>query len=80
MTQVERAGDVTERPFTVVSAEATLRELPELGRLHQDWTSRVSGSRHHTVVGAAHFSLVGDRAKADEVSQIIEGVVLQARR
>jgi pimeloyl-ACP methyl ester carboxylesterase len=77
--QVNAAGDLGSRPLVVLSVTEQDRYSEVLTRLQAELPSLSSNSRHLTVTGATHYTLVSERRHAAVVSAAIRAVTAAAR-
>jgi len=77
--QVNAAGDLGDLPMVVLSVTEQDRYAEVLTRLQADLATLSSNSRHVTVAGATHYTLVSERAHAAIVSEAVRAVIEAAR-
>jgi pimeloyl-ACP methyl ester carboxylesterase len=77
--QVNAARDLGSRPLVVLSVTEQDRYSEVLTRLQAELPSLSSNSRHLTVTGATHYTLVSERRHAAVVSAAIRAVTAAAR-
>jgi pimeloyl-ACP methyl ester carboxylesterase len=76
--QVNAAGDLGDLPLVVLSVTEQSRYGDVLTRLQAELLSLSSNSRHITVAGATHYTLVSEREHAAVVSGAIRAVISAA--
>jgi pimeloyl-ACP methyl ester carboxylesterase len=77
--QVNAAGDLGTRPLVVLSVTEQDRYADVLTRLQAELPALSSNSRHITVAGATHYTLVSERRHAAVVSAAIRAVTTAAQ-
>jgi pimeloyl-ACP methyl ester carboxylesterase len=77
--QVNAARDLEDRPLVVLSVTEQDRYATVLTRLQAELPSLSSNSRHITVAGATHYTLVSERQHAAVVSAAVRAVTAAAQ-
>jgi pimeloyl-ACP methyl ester carboxylesterase len=77
--QVNAARDLGDRPLVVLSVTEQDRYAEVLTRLQAELPALSSNSRHVTVTGATHYTLVSERRHAAVVCAAIRAVTAAAR-
>jgi pimeloyl-ACP methyl ester carboxylesterase len=78
-SQVNAARGLADRPLVVLSVTEQARYADVLTRLQADLVSLSSNSRHVTVAGATHYTLVSEQQYAAVVSDAIRAVSAPSR-
>jgi hypothetical protein len=76
---VNAARDLGDKPLTVLSVTEQHRYAEVLTRLQTELVSLSSNSRHLTVAGADHYTLVSEHRHAAVVSDAIRAVAAAAQ-
>lgn len=76
--QVDAAGDLGDLPLVVLSVTEQSRYGDVLTRLQAELVSLSSSSRHVTVAGATHYTLVSEQRYAAVVAEAIRAVIRAA--
>jgi pimeloyl-ACP methyl ester carboxylesterase len=77
--QVNAAGGLGSLPLVVLSVTEQDRYPQVLTRLQNDLATLSADSRHITVTGATHYTLISEREHADIVADAIRAVVAAAQ-
>jgi hypothetical protein len=77
--QVNAAGDLGDLPLVVLSVTEQDRYAEVLTRLQAQLATLSSNSRHVTVTGATHYTIVSERVHAAVVSNAIRAVIAAAQ-
>jgi hypothetical protein len=77
--QVATARDLRDLPLVVLSVTDQNRFAAQLTRLQADLANLSTNSRHLTVSGATHYTLVSERVHAAVVSDAVRAVSESAR-
>jgi pimeloyl-ACP methyl ester carboxylesterase len=78
-TQVNATGGLGRLPVVVLSVTEQHRYAPVLTRLQAELATLSTNSRHVTVTGATHYTLISERRHAVVVADAIRAVIAAAR-